>query len=168
MVFQFQCPQGHLLEAEPSQAGQHCQCPVCGQEFLIPAPIEQTAFATPVQEAPAAPGPPSVSEVPPLEAGVAPGALSELAGPRLLHIPCPSGHELEVPPDMIGQDVLCPHCQVQFRLREQDSVEYKRRKQEELELKDYKAGKTWFMWAVIFAILVVLGLIIMIAVGSSL
>jgi len=69
---------------------------------------------------------------------------------------------------MIGQEVMCPHCRVQFRLRESDSVEYKRRKQEELELKDHKSGQTWIMWAIIFAILVLIGLITLMAVSAGL
>ena len=39
MPFQFQCPQGHLLEGDKSQAGQQCHCPTCGMLFIIPQPI---------------------------------------------------------------------------------------------------------------------------------
>jgi hypothetical protein len=85
----------------------------------------------------------------------------------LWHIPCPKGHELEVPEEMLGQDAMCPHCSVQFHLRERDSVEYKRQKQQELEIKDFKSGKAWFTWAIVFVVLVVIGLVIMIAVSSS-
>lgn len=86
-----------------------------------------------------------------------------VAEPDLLHIPCPNGHELETPKDMIGQDVLCPHCEVQFRLREKDSVEFKRKKQRDEEIRDRKTGNAWFNWAVVVAVIVLLGLIIMIA-----
>ena len=68
---------------------------------------------------------------------------------------------------MVGQDVMCPHCSVQFLLREKDSVEAKRRKQQQLELKDYKAGKAWLTWAVIFVVLVLIGLGIMIAINAE-
>ena len=85
------------------------------------------------------------------------------AEPTLLHIPCPKGHELEVPPDMLNQDVLCPHCNTQFRLREKDSVEYKRKREIEIERRDYKRGQVWLNWAIAAAVIVVLGLIIMIA-----
>ena len=57
---------------------------------------------------------------------------------------------------MLGQDVLCPHCHVQFHLREKDSVEYKQRRREELELKDAKAGNAWLNWSIVIAVLVVL------------
>src|SRR5688572_6236857 len=68
MPFQFQCPQGHLLEGEPNHAGQQCNCPMCGMLFIIPAP-----FA-----APAAPPAPVFSQyVPPAsEPAFAPAAFT--------------------------------------------------------------------------------------------
>jgi len=200
MPFQFQCPAGHLLEAEESQIGQHSQCPLCGQTFAIPAPdgLSSGPVANPFQPGPPASGlsqqgfspegfspegfspegPPPIGppgSSPPAEPApfvaqqpdVPFDPTGAFAGPRMFHIPCPNGHELEVPPEMIGQDVMCPHCRVQFLLRERDSVEAKRRRQEELELKEYKAGKTWLMWAVIFAVLVVLGLGVLIALSTA-
>lgn len=50
MVFQFYCPDGHLLQGEESQAGATIACPVCKMEFIIPQP---------------APKPPEISAVPP-------------------------------------------------------------------------------------------------------
>ena len=38
MAFQFQCPQGHLLEVEEMDAGKTCQCPYCGLTLAIPVP----------------------------------------------------------------------------------------------------------------------------------
>jgi hypothetical protein len=38
MSFQFCCPQGHVLQGDPSQVGQLFQCPICGSNFLIPPP----------------------------------------------------------------------------------------------------------------------------------
>ena len=138
MPFQFQCPTGHLLEAEESQVGQQSQCPMCGQTFAIPAPAgvapvpEPQVSPNPFGAPPAEPPAPYVIDGP----GAAPFDPSGvLSGPAMLHIPCPNGHELEVPPDMVGQDAMCPHCSVQFLLREKDSVEAKRRKQEQMELK---------------------------------
>lgn len=166
MAFQFHCPQGHLLEGDPSQAGQQCQCPLCGNMFAIPSPAEPQAEPFPgsaPQVQPGAATQPSFSDVQPGPAVFDPAGNQ---GPQLLHIPCPNGHELEVPPDMLNQDVMCPHCGVQFLLRERDSLEYKRRKQAELDRKDIKAGKNWLTWAVIFAVLVLIGLIAMIVAGS--
>lgn len=92
------------------------------------------------------------------------GGLAEVESvePQMLHIPCPDGHELETPPEMVGQDVLCPYCGVQFNLRYKDSVEYKRERAAELERKEQKAGKLWFQWAIIAAIVVLGGLVGMI------
>jgi hypothetical protein len=82
--------------------------------------------------------------------------------PKILHIPCPAGHELETPPDMIGQDVLCPYCGVQFNLRYKDSTEYKAELAAERERKEHKAGRFWFQWAIIAAVVVLGGLVFMV------
>jgi uncharacterized Zn-finger protein len=182
MAFQFQCPQGHVLETEESFAGQPCQCPYCGTTFPIPAPprsAHSPPHASPPQ--PAAPPPPSFSPpgaapapfgAPQVGPGSQPGPTPapfkpDTDKPDLLHIACPNGHELETPRDMLGQDVLCPHCNVQFRLREKDSVEYKRRRALELERKERKAGKMWLNYAIVAAVLVVIGIIGLIVASAS-
>lgn len=164
MAFQFQCPQGHLLEGDESQAGQTCQCPMCGMAFIIPAPLAapepswSPAAAQPQNPEPAIPqfGPGAPAVVPDVE-----------QAPPLLHIPCPKGHELEVPPEMLNEDVMCPHCGEQFRLKEKDSVEYKRKRQEEEERRIARAGKLWFNWAIVIAVGVVLFLVFLIAVSGG-
>lgn len=88
-----------------------------------------------------------------------PAAAPEPEEEELLHIPCPNGHELETPRDMLGQDVLCPHCQVQFQLRERDSVEFKARRERQLKIKEEKEGQAWLNFAIVAAVIVVLGLI---------
>jgi hypothetical protein len=89
-----------------------------------------------------------------------------VTGPQMLHIPCPNGHELETPPEMLGEEVICPHCGKQFTLREKDSLEFKRKKREQQEKQDIRSGKNWLTWSVIIAVAVLLGLIVMIAVGT--
>jgi uncharacterized membrane protein YvbJ len=84
----------------------------------------------------------------------------------MIHIPCPKGHILETPPEMIGEDVMCPHCGEMFRLRDKDSVEYQRKKQSEEDRADRKSAKSWFTWAVVVVVVVLLALIAMIAAGS--
>lgn len=164
MSFQFQCPQGHLLEGEESHAGQTCQCPECGMAFIIPMPIAAPAvpvFTPQIRE------PAPASQIPQFTPGVqAPAAPVEEA-PKLLHIPCPQGHELETPLEMLNQDVMCPHCGVQFRLREKDSVEFKKRKHEEDERRLARAGKLWFNWAIAIAVIIVLFLVGLIATQSG-
>lgn len=161
MAFQFQCPQGHLLSGDESQAGQQCHCPTCGMLFIIPQPIGPPAggFETGSRFAGlAAAGP---SDAPPLNFGgpTAAATLAPMAATEeLLHIPCPNGHELETPVDMLDQDVLCPQCDVQFRLRRKDSVEYKKRKELEEKIRLEKLGSLWLTWAIVAVVVVVLGL----------
>ena len=138
MAFQFQCPQEHLLEGEESQAGQAINCPVCGMLFIIPEPVSAAA-----PEAPAATPP---EPEPPAE-------------PELLHIACPSGHVLEVPPEMLDTEVLCPHCSVQFRLRAKDSVEHRQRREEAEVLRDAKTNKFFYQFAI--GVAVVVGLLLL-------
>jgi hypothetical protein len=69
---------------------------------------------------------------------------------------------LETPVEMLDQDVMCPHCQAQFRLRRQDSVEHKRRRKQELEIREHKTGSAWFNWAIVVVVLVVIFLLVLI------
>jgi hypothetical protein len=92
------------------------------------------------------------------------------AEPELLHIPCPNGHELETPLDMLEQEVFCPQCNAQFRLRKKDSVEYKRKKEEGDRIKEIKSGNFWLKMAIVAAVLVgllVLGLVAMTVMGGT-
>ncbi|HTN75872.1 MAG TPA: hypothetical protein VL096_11520 [Pirellulaceae bacterium] len=163
MAFQFQCPQGHLLEGDESQAGQTCQCPMCGMAFIIPAPLY----------APTGPyaQPEATPEPQPMFPGVGTGGPvvtpEEERPPALLHIPCPNGHELETPLDMLDQDVMCPHCGVQFRLREKDSVEFKKKRQLEDERRLERSSKLWFTWAIVIAVGVLIFLITLIALQAG-
>lgn len=143
MAFQFQCPQDHLLEGDESQAGQAINCPVCGVLFLIPEPV--ASVPTPVET-------PQEPEKP--------------AEPELLHIPCPNGHELEVPPEMLDTDVLCPQCNVQFHLRARDSVEHRRRREEQQRIRDEKMNKFWLNFSIGAAVVVVLLLLTLVVMSA--
>ncbi len=81
----------------------------------------------------------------------------------LLHIPCPNGHELETPYDMLGQEVLCPHCEVQFRLRHEDSFEHRAKVDKHFE----ERGKLWFNWAITAAVLIGGGLLALMLVALN-
>ena len=189
-MFQFQCPNGHLLEGDESQAGQQCTCPMCNTLFIIPQPLGAAPgptggnappsqfpsfIGTPggstsggfslEQSSPAANADPMAPVAPTGGTGFAlgGGAAAGPEEPKLYHIPCPNGHELEVPEDMLRQDVLCPYCEAQFHLRLKDSVEYKKQQAEEQERKDRKAGKAWLHWSIAIGavvLLTLLGLII--------
>lgn len=144
MAFLFQCPQDHLLEGEESQAGQAINCPVCGMLFIIPEP------------SPAAAPVPAVPETPP--------------EPEFLHIPCPNGHELEVPAEMLDTEVLCPQCNAQFHLRAKDSIEHIKRREQEQALREAQTNKFWYQFSigvVVVVALLLLTLMVMSAVNRS-
>jgi hypothetical protein len=170
MAFQFQCPQGHLLSGDESQAGQQCHCPTCGMLFIIPQPIgapaaEAGAYDHATRFAGLAQGGASPAAAPAEAAAFVPGAAATAmmpeapAEPELLHIPCPNGHELETPLDMLDQEVLCPQCNAQFRLRRKDSIEYKKKKELEEHIRLEKIGSLWLTWAIVAVVVVVLGLV---------
>jgi len=178
MSFQFQCPHcNNILEGDPSQAGQQCQCPICSQLFIVPAPVAPAApTVAPMPEIPiprqAAPEPrepfPAIqpSADPSPKSPPAPAnAPAVLVGqePELLHIPCPECKKiLETPVEMLDQEVLCPHCHAQFRLRRRDSVEFKRKLEQQEALKERKASRFWFNWAIVAVVLVVIFLLFLI------
>ena len=197
MAFQFMCPYGHLLQAEESQAGQQCQCPECGVLMVIPMPAGMQQAPGPVQpSAPQEPEPapppgveagantapsptgeafPAFNAAPDFSVigGVTPTteapSEAELPAqqPKILHIPCPKGHILETPEDMVGQDALCPFCNLQFHLRYDDSLEYKREKEEEAERRQRRAERAWFNWSIAAAVVVLLGVTLLFIISAS-
>ena len=62
---------------------------------------------------------------------------------------------------MLGQEALCPFCQAQFRLRLEDSVEYREEKAKERALREIRAGQLWLRWAITAAVVVGFGLIVL-------
>lgn len=58
---------------------------------------------------------------------------------------------------MIGQDAMCPYCGEAFRLRREDSVEYKQEQEEYFRRKEEQMGKKWLNWAIAIAVVVALG-----------
>lgn len=65
MAFQFLCPQGHLLQADPSQMGRTINCPTCGVLFVVPTLSAPSAAPTVVAVPPAPPpAPPPMAEPP--------------------------------------------------------------------------------------------------------
>lgn len=184
MAFQFMCPRGHLLQAEQSQAGQQCHCPECSVLMLIPSPTGEGTtgdVAEPPPEAASQADAASDAAFPAFQAapdfsavgGVAPPqeapdpAELPAQGPRTLHIPCPSGHVLETPEDMVGQDALCPFCNTQFRLRYDDSLEHQRERELEEERRQARTARAWLNWSIVTAAIVILGVILLFAVSAS-
>lgn len=179
MAFQFQCPDGHLLEAEDADAGKTCQCPYCGVTIEIPhpghagpgpsvppvvAPAQRQTHSQlpPVvrqRKKPAAP----VDDVPDFFAAtdkeVDSSGLDVTRPADLFHIDCPNGHELEVEREMLEQSALCPYCNVKFKLREKESTEWKRKQQIREELHERKVSNRWLNWAVAISVLTLLFLL---------
>lgn len=91
-----------------------------------------------------------------------PTAAEEPKEPRVVRIPCPQGHELQTPTDMLDQEVLCPICGTQFHLRYEDSVEYKQELVERRLRQAEQLNKAALKWAIIAAVVIVLAIIGMI------
>ena len=193
MAFQFRCPNGHLLQGEESQVGQQCQCPYCSSQFLVPAPPGAPQPAPAAAAAETGPEPPVYEEPaePPADelptewqpglsvgesiagAGVEP-TIAENPFERpsaeeqsLIHIPCPEGHVLETPREMLGQYAMCPYCQAEFQLRFTDSQEYQREEAQKQQRREQKVGKAWMNWAIAAAVVVLFAVVIMVAVVAS-
>lgn len=179
MAFQFLCPQGHLLQTDESMVGQYCKCPYCQSEFIVPAPAGagsddspggpwEEDVNSPVFEEPAADAAPLVRGGAGADDAAAIAAV--LPNPDtqpVLHLLCPQGHQLETPREMLGQDAMCPYCQTVFRLRFEDSLEYRRQKEEERQRREQKIGRAWLHWSIAAAVVVVLGVILLVVLAVS-
>lgn len=119
-------------------------------------PTAAGSWSSPLPEPPAAEMPGLAPETAPVPAPETPP----------VHVVCPSGHELETPRQMLGQEAICPFCGVQFRLRWEATVEYRREKELEEERRLARQSKLWLQWSIAAAVVVVIGLIILIAISS--
>lgn len=146
-AFPFTGPGGAV--GSPAEAG--VQNPAGGFPSIQTEP--QAEQPAPAPAAPQAATPPAETPAPPPQ---------EKQEPRNVRIPCPQGHELQTPMDMVGQEVLCPICGTQFHLRYEDSIEYK---EEQAELRRRRAenlNQTALKWSIGTAVAIVLAIIGMI------
>jgi hypothetical protein len=152
--------------AEPTYSGPPGEQAPSG----FPAINTQGLPATDLGAAPAVQGgsqPQAASEpaaTPESPAAAAPSSppAEEKKEPRIVRIPCPQGHELQTPMDMVNQEVLCPICATQFHLRYEDSLEFK---EEQVELRRRKAeqlNSAALKWSIITAAVVVAAIVGMI------
>jgi len=139
-------------------------------------PITGIAEGPATVPAPATPAPASVAESPdslPVidTKGSHPGKKTRKAPPKAfhvedpetLHIPCSKcGKILEVPVEMLHQDVVCPFCESPFCLHLRDSVEYKEKAKRSRELKERKTSRAWLYWSIAAAVAVLLFLVFLI------
>jgi DNA-directed RNA polymerase subunit RPC12/RpoP len=100
----------------------------------------------------------SVDEEGPAGLGVELGAEAE---PRVLVIPCPRGHELEVPEELLNQQVRCPTCNAKFVLLERNSLEAKKKRRAEYHQYHQKQADRWLYWAIALGVIVVIGVVAM-------
>jgi hypothetical protein len=145
--------QGHPAEPHfPGAAGPTAPAEAFPQLGGIPAFDAQAAVPPEIVPGVPPPGEPSAPE--PEE-------------PKIVRILCPNNHELHTPMDMVGQDAMCPQCNVQFRLRYEDSLEYKEEKKKAQVRREQRFSNAALKWAIVAATIVVLSIILMIAISAS-
>lgn len=148
MAFQFYCPNGHLLQGHESQMGQQSQCPMCGAMFVVP--VMNTGGAAPPQQQVPPPTQPAAQQQPAAPAKAA--EPEKPPEPKVYHIACPNGHLLETPDDILGQQALCPYCNVQFELRVEDSEEFKKEQESERRRREEEMNERWVKYSIRAAI----------------
>jgi hypothetical protein len=168
-----QCPQcgiTFLIPTAPQPAAAAAVEPEANwavEDFTQPPADAVEQFAEQLSEpAPSAPPPspdaekPAVLEMLAEEPPDKTGGVESLGALEIaaFHIPCPNGHVLEAPQEMIGHFVICPYCSVQFKLRRENSSEYQQRQ----EFLDRARAQFWFKWTIIIGVMVGLGLLVMI------
>ena len=163
-MFPFQCPAGHLVQAEKSHAGQPSSCPTCGVAMIIPSPLPDANTGN--VDSSLAPESPAQNAIQVGEQNASPAPVGIMpalnATPEFFHIPCPNGHPLETPADMIGEYAKCPQCGVEFDLREEDSEEYRRRRQMQEESELANLDRKWLNRAIAIVVLVALGGVVLV------
>lgn len=80
----------------------------------------------------------------------------------VFHIPCPNGHILETPSEMLGTPVMCPICQTTFEPQYEASEEHRRKREETTAKAAERAARFWLQLAIGAAIVVLGGLIMLI------
>ena len=111
-------------------------------DAAVPSPAAQQVAAPPA--APAAPPP-----------------------PKIVHIPCPKGHQLETPEEMFGLEAQCPVCSAQFVLKLENSVEFLAEQAEKDRLHDERLSRFWLkmaIWIASLSVLAAVGAIVYLAI----
>jgi hypothetical protein len=146
------------------QLGQAPYAGVPAPESPFPQVGGLPQFHLPGQET-AAPGfEPAGGDAPQISTGAEP---VEDDANRVVRILCPNDHELHTPMDMVGTDAMCPQCGVQFRLRYEDSIEYKEQRKAAQQRREQKFAKTALNWAIVASVVIALAIIVMIALRAS-
>ncbi len=93
----------------------------------------------------------------------APRAAAPAKQPKTYRIPCPRGHVLTAKPHMLGQQVVCPECNELFALREEDSLEHRKRAEKARRADEERIAKLWLtrsIWAAAFIVASLVGMIV--------
>lgn len=93
--------------------------------------------------------------------GIATSSPVEETLDEVLHIPCPQGHVLETPPEMLGTTVMCPICRTTFEPQYELSLEYRQKREEMAARAAERAARFWLHLAIGAAILVLGGLMML-------
>lgn len=93
-----------------------------------------------------------------------PGGMVDPSLDPIVHVTCKCDPRRPIPAQksMMGQDVLCPYCNEILTLHFEDTIEYKREREEYLRRKDEQMSKRMFNWAIGVAVLVGIGILTMI------
>jgi len=160
------------LAAAGQMAGYGSYPPASGQVAPPYAPPPQPYAPPPPPGQAYVPGyaapPPAVAEI---HVPSPPAPEFDLTNPqddpnRVVTVICPTGCELETPMSMIGTDAMCPQCNVQFRLRYEDTLEYKEEQEREKQRREEQFSQNALKWAIITAVLVgiaIIGMFVMVA-----
>lgn len=159
--------------------------PMMPQPVVPPIPLPQPVLPVPVRpsevsqppgieadEAPASEQPADFLAVgpPPLPMQPVPAISSSRSTkmiPSVVHVLCPNGHALETPREMLGQDAICPHCDSEFRLCYETSIEYRKEKEEQEEDEEIEVGNLWLNVSIIAAVVVILGIVFLIVMAQQ-
>ena len=108
---------------------------------------------------PSAPTPPALQAAAPAQAAAPQAATQQ----KTYRVPCPRGHVLTAKPHMLGQQVVCPECNELFALREEDSLEHRKKQEKARRADEERIAKLWLnrsIWAAAFIVASLVGMIV--------
>jgi len=97
-------------------------------------------------------------------------AAAHLPGPsakQFYHIRCPKKHLLEVRGELLNTDMACPACGTLFRIRLDRTLEFRRKREQEIERHDAKQGQIWLSVAIAAGTIIVLAILAIMIMGNT-
>jgi hypothetical protein len=123
-----------------------------------PAPFERLQQSPPLADR--AEGELPEAELAPPEAP--PLDLGRVQPDELLHIFCPTGHRLKISRNLLGKEAVCPACKQRFLVRLGNTREFQRQKAKRRASEEGRMARIWLSIAIVAAVLVVAGMIMLI------